>query len=128
MVGRRGGSESLAFMSIACLAFVAYQWRYEVCVQRPLRLEVQVAQRTRDPEIAKHMADAANRAKGTFLAHMSDELRTPLNAILGFSNLLRENGVSASQRKDLDIINHSGEHLLSLINDVLDVAKVESGA
>ena len=58
---------------------------------------------------------------------MSHELRTPLNAILGFSNLLRDHGASEQQRHDLDIINRSGEHLLGLINDVLDVAKVEAG-
>jgi CheY-like chemotaxis protein len=58
---------------------------------------------------------------------MSHELRTPLNAILGFSNLLRDRGASAEQRRDLDIINRSGEHLLGLINEVLDVAKVEAG-
>ena len=58
---------------------------------------------------------------------MSHELRTPLNAILGFSSLLREHGASEQQRHDLDIINRSGEHLLDLINNVLDVAKIEAG-
>lgn len=73
-------------------------------------------------------AEAANRAKSVFLANMSHELRTPLNAILGFSNLMRsEKGITQEQRKTLDIINKSGEHLLKLINDVLDMAKIESG-
>lgn len=77
---------------------------------------------------AQEKAEAANLAKSTFLANMSHELRTPLNAILGFSNLLRNDaGVSEEQRKTLDIINRSGEHLLNLINDVLDMAKVEAG-
>ena len=59
---------------------------------------------------------------------MSHELRTPLNAILGFSGLMRDDAsVSAEQRRTLDIINRSGEHLLSLINDVLDMAKIEAG-
>ena len=58
---------------------------------------------------------------------MSHEFRTPLNAILGFSNLLRDRSASPDQRQDLDIINRSGEHLLALINDVLDVAKIEAG-
>jgi len=58
---------------------------------------------------------------------MSHELRTPMNAILGFSNLLRQHGATAEQFKDLDIIDRSGEHLLGLINDVLDVAKIEAG-
>jgi len=77
---------------------------------------------------AKEAAEAANRAKSIFLANMSHELRTPLNAILGFSDLMsRDPQLSVDQKDDLAIINRSGEHLLSLINDVLDMAKIESG-
>jgi signal transduction histidine kinase/DNA-binding response OmpR family regulator len=90
-------------------------------------LERLVEQRTAELVIARDQALAASRAKSAFLANMSHELRTPLNAILGFSNLLRDHGASEQQRHDLDIINRSGEHLLGLINDVLDVAKVEAG-
>jgi signal transduction histidine kinase/DNA-binding NarL/FixJ family response regulator len=76
----------------------------------------------------KEKAEAANLAKSKFLASMSHELRTPLNAILGFSRLMHdEAGLSEEQRKTLDIINRSGEHLLNMINDVLDMAKVEAG-
>jgi signal transduction histidine kinase/CheY-like chemotaxis protein len=91
------------------------------------QLEQVVSERTAELVVARDQALAANRAKSAFLANMSHELRTPLNAILGFSNLLREHGPSEQQRHDLDIINRSGEHLLGLINDVLDVAKVEAG-
>ncbi|MDV3353200.1 ATP-binding protein [Leptothoe sp. LEGE 181152] len=71
---------------------------------------------------------AANRAKSEFLASMSHELRTPLNAILGFSELMaREKDVTPNQKRTLDTINRSGEHLLSLINDVLEMAKIEAG-
>jgi signal transduction histidine kinase len=78
---------------------------------------------------AQDLAEAANKAKSVFLASMSHELRTPLNAILGFSRLLRnDNSISGEQRKTLTIINRSGEHLLTLINDVLDMAKVEAGS
>jgi signal transduction histidine kinase/DNA-binding NarL/FixJ family response regulator len=77
---------------------------------------------------AQQKAEAANLAKSRFLAGMSHELRTPLNAILGFSRLMHDDaGLSEEQRKTLGIINRSGEHLLTLINDVLDMAKVEAG-
>ena len=73
-------------------------------------------------------AEEASRAKSLFLANMSHELRTPLHAILGFSQLLQNsNGVKDEQRHSLDIITRSGKHLLNLINNVLDISKIESG-
>ncbi|HEY9296242.1 MAG TPA: response regulator, partial [Phormidium sp.] len=77
---------------------------------------------------AKEAAVAASYAKSQFLAKMSHELRTPLNAILGFSQIMvRSNTISLEQREHLEIINRSGEHLLNLINDILSMAKIESG-
>lgn len=77
---------------------------------------------------ARDAAEAANRAKSLFLAHMSHELRTPLNAILGFSELMASDPkFDDEDRGNLTIINRSGEHLLNLINEVLDMAKIESG-
>ncbi|HIK12243.1 MAG TPA: response regulator [Oscillatoriaceae cyanobacterium M33_DOE_052] len=73
-------------------------------------------------------ADAANRAKSEFLANMSHELRTPLNAILGFSQVMaRDTFLSADHQQHLGIINRAGEHLLSLINDILEMSKIEAG-
>ncbi|CAN2050580.1 hypothetical protein GMMP1_990002 [Candidatus Magnetomoraceae bacterium gMMP-1] len=77
---------------------------------------------------ARETAEAGNRAKSEFLANMSHELRTPLNAILGFSQLMERDSFDAErQREYLKIINNSGEHLLRLINDVLDMSKIEAG-
>ncbi len=77
---------------------------------------------------AKQAAEAANRAKSEFLANMSHELRTPLNVILGFTQLMgHDPSLTPPQRSRLKIVNNNGEHLLQLINDVLDMAKIEAG-
>lgn len=77
---------------------------------------------------SKNKAEAASQAKSSFLANMSHELRTPLNAILGFSQLLaRDENLTAEQKQTLNTINRSGSHLLTLINDVLEMSKIEAG-
>jgi len=81
-----------------------------------------------DLQEARREAIAANQAKSVFLANMSHELRTPLNAILGFTQLMnREPNLTQEQQENLSIINRSGEHLLTLINDVLEMSKIEAG-
>ena len=91
-------------------------------------LEEEVRQRTAELVQARNAAEGADLAKSVFLSNMSHELRTPLNAILGFSALIRKNpALPESLWSNLDIINRSGEHLLALINDVLEIAKIEAG-
>jgi len=91
-------------------------------------LEHLVQQRTEELMIARDQAVAASQAKSAFLANMSHELRTPLNAILGFSSIIEESeSVPAEHRNTARILHRSGEHLLGLINELLDMAKIEAG-
>jgi signal transduction histidine kinase len=91
-------------------------------------LEHRVEERTAELEIAKDKAEVANKAKSSFIANMSHELRTPLNAILGFSQIiLHTKNLPKDQYENVSIIHRSGEYLLTLINNVLDFSKLESG-
>lgn len=90
-------------------------------------LEEKVQQRTAELEVAKQQADNANHAKSEFLANMSHELRTPLNGILGYAQILaREPDMPTRQRDGVQIIHQCGTHLINLINDVLDLSKIEA--
>ncbi len=91
-------------------------------------LEDLVRERTAELSVAKERAEVASRAKSTFLASMSHELRTPLNAVLGYARILRrDDNLIGRQRASLDTIRESGEHLLTLIDDLLDLSRIEAG-
>ncbi|MDO9224967.1 MAG: response regulator [Pseudomonadota bacterium] len=98
------------------------------------RLETMVEERTaqltatnHELEIARDLAEDATRAKSAFLANMSHEIRTPMNAILGMAHLMRRAGVTAKQREQLDTIRNAAQHLLNVINGILDLSRIDAG-
>ncbi len=105
-----------------------YGVRVAALNRRRRQLETIVRERTAELATARDEAEKASRAKSTFLAHMSHELRTPLNGIIGYAQvLLKDTGVSGTQRERVNIVHTSGLHLLRMINEVLDFSKIEAG-
>ena len=137
--GFRFTPDSSLITSILCaVSFVGYTVIFSyrthieakrlVRVQRELRASNQRTEEQRQHvEHALYLAEAANLAKNTFLANMSHELRTPLNAIIGYAELLEEDPAAVQQKPDLQKINVSGKHLLGLIDDLLDLSRIDAG-
>jgi len=99
-------------------------------LQSKLELEERVKRRTAQLEVAKEKAEVADRVKSAFLATMSHEFRTPLNSIIGFTGILMQGlagALNEEQTKQLGFVKNSGQHLLELVNDVLDISKIEAG-
>ena len=115
-LGRRASNRDITDRKEAELALHEYR----------ARLEQLVTERTHDLEVAKAQAESASQAKSLFLANMSHEIRTPMNAILGLTHLMRQRATD-EQVERLKKIEDAGRHLLSIINDILDISKIEAG-
>ncbi|MDD5296204.1 MAG: bacteriohemerythrin [Rhodocyclaceae bacterium] len=103
---------------------------YDKLANRTVQLTREINKRKKaeqDLELAREKADQANRAKSRFLSNMSHEIRTPLNAITGMAHLIRRSGVTPVQAERLDKIDTAGQHLLEIINSILDLSKIEAG-
>ncbi|MDI1442973.1 hybrid sensor histidine kinase/response regulator [Polyangium sp. 6x1] len=115
-------------LALSGLVWGGVRVRLRALARRNLELERQVEERTAELKSAKEAADRANRAKSSFLASMSHELRTPLNGVLGYTQLVaRSSEVSRENVERLGVVQRSGEHLLALIDDLLDLARIEAG-
>ena len=120
---QRGGRNTF----IGCLRDITSQRQLAEEIDRHRNhLEELIAVRTVELTQARQQADAANQAKSTFLAHMSHEIRTPMNAILGFTYLLKNELPTPKQSEGLGKIERAGQHMMAVINDVLDFAKVDA--
>ena len=114
-------------VSVYAAAVILISRRVEAASVAMLEAEYRGERLIEELQRAKDQAEAANRAKSEFLANVSHELRTPLTVVLGMAQLLKLSALDAEQREGVGMIERSGESLLALINQVLDLSKAESG-
>lgn len=122
----------MSFNGLPCLLSITRDVTEAKAAQAELashrdRLEQLVAERTAELSRAKEAAEAASIAKSAFLANMSHEIRTPLNAVTGMAHLIRRGGLSPAQSTQLDKLENAGQHLLGIINAILELSKIEAG-
>lgn len=122
-----GWFRALVAMTLLGATASIFLWQRRAGLRRERVLQRLVTRRTHELEIARDEADAANKAKSLFLSSMSHELRTPLNGILGYAQVLKRRGLGSAVDSGLDIIHQSAAHLLTVINDILDLSKIEAG-
>jgi signal transduction histidine kinase len=118
-------------LGLSTTLLLAVGWLFENAKKRALHMQEETYQKNLELALEKEAAERANAAKSKFMAHVSHELRTPLNAILGYAELIEDELIEKEETEtleDLERLQQSGRHLLHLINDLLDLGKVESGS